>query len=129
MCQYIDVTKIVNALPENIYYSVHSSNHYRHPEITIGFPTCVASEEKIESAETKTIQSCTLLHNLPESHYVEFKGIETNIGVHSISGVLKNSFSGFFYVTTHNSSTESQIIPAGTYLGSLFIKRFYGTFE
>ena len=96
MCQYIDVTKIVNALPENITYGVHSPNHYHHPELTIGFPICTASEEKLEPGETKNVQSCTILDNLPESHYAEFKGNVTNIGVYSISGVLKSSFSGFF---------------------------------
>ena len=129
MCQYIDVAKIVNALPENINYGVHSPNHYRHPEITIGFPICTADEEKFEPGETKSVQSCTILNNFPESHYVEFKGNVTNIVVYSISGVLKISFSGFFYATTHNSSIESQNMPAGTHLGTIFIKRLYETFE
>ena len=129
MCHYIDVTKIVDALPENITYGVHSPNHYRHPEITIRFPICAASEEQLEPGETKIVQSCTILNNIPESHYVEFQGNVTNIGVYSISGVLNISFSGFFYATTHNSSIQSQIIPAGTHLGSVFIKQFYDTFD
>lgn len=53
MCHYIDVTKIVDALPENITYGVHSPNHYRHPEITIRFPICAASEEQLEPGKKK----------------------------------------------------------------------------
>ncbi len=129
MCQYIDVTKIVHTLPETIDHSIYSSNHFRHPEIKIEFPICLSGDEILESCQTKIVQSCTILYNLSESHYLEFKGIATNIGVFSISGVLKNSFSGFFYVSTHNSSLESQKIPAGTYLGSLCIKKFYDASE
>ena len=129
MCQYIDISKIVNTFPENIGVSSYSPNHHRHPEILIEFPICGASEEILQSGETKSIQSCTILHNIPESHYLEFKGFATNIGVYSLSGVLKNSFSGYFYVTTHNSSIKCQRIPTGTHLGSLSIKRFYDAYE
>ena len=124
MCQYINVTQLINALPEDTD-CIYSSNHYRHPEIKIEIPICVARDELLESGQTKIVQSCTILYNLPESHYLEFKGIVTNIGIYSTSGVLKNNFSGFFHVTTYNSSIESQKIPAGTHLGFVNINRFY----
>ena len=123
MWQYIDVSKIVNTLPENNDWSLHSTNYFSHPEIKIELPICVANDHSLESGQTKIVQPCTILHDTPSSHYLEFKGIETNIGVYTISGVLKNTFTGYFYVITYNSSTQSRFIPSGTRIGSMFIKK------
>ena len=47
-----------------------------------------------EIGKTKTVQSCTILYNCPESHYLSFDGVNTNIGLYTVSGVLKLKISG-----------------------------------
>ena len=125
MCQYVDLTKLVYALPESIEDQINPTNHYNHPEIKIELPVCAAYEELIDSGETKSVQSCTILYNCPESHYISFVGMGTNIGLYTLNGVLKQDFSGYFHVTVYYSNLESFKIPIGTYLGSLRIKKFY----
>ena len=129
MCQYIDLKKIIDTLPEEICSSssINPPNHLAHPDINVSFPICVSGEEVLDSGETKLIQTCTIIlfDNILSSHYMKFKGITTNIGLRTLSGVLKNDFSGYFYVKTHNSSTNILKIPSGTYLGSLHLRKFY----
>ena len=81
MCQYIDVTSLTTCLPVNIECGSNPSNHYNHPEIKLEFPICSSQEEVLEIGETKRVQSCTVLYNLPDSHYIRFKGFSTNIGM------------------------------------------------
>ena len=95
MCNYIDISKIVEALPENDNY---------HHDIKIELPMFSADKEMIKCGESKQIQSCSILFNFPDSHYGEIKGFSTNIGLHSIGGVLKGNFSGYLYNT--NSSFQ-----------------------
>ena len=130
MCQYIDMRKIIDALPDEICSSSSSLNpskHSAHPDIYVTFPVCVSGEEVIDFGETKLIQTCTiiLVDNIPSTHYMKFDGINTNIGLHTLSGILKNDFSGYFYARAHNSSTEVVKIPSGTYIGSLVLKKYY----
>ena len=125
MCQYIDVKKLVNALPEKNECSFYSTNHYYHPEISVELPICVSNEESFEAVQTKKVQTCTILYNLPDSHYVNFNGFRFNTGVYSLSGVIRNNFCGFFYASVHNSCAHSQVIPSGTCSGSLSIKKYY----
>ena len=120
--------KIIDALPDKISTdSLNSSNHLVHPDISVTFPVCVAGEEVIDSGETKRVQTCTLIlfDDIPSSHYMKFEGITTNIGLRTLSGVLKNDFSGYFYAMTHNSSTEALKVPSCTYVGSLVLRKFY----
>ena len=120
--------KIIDALPDEICSSsLNPSKHLAHPDINVTFPVCVSGEEVLDSGETKLVQTCTiiLVDNIPSSHYMKFEGITTNIGLHTLSGVLKNDFSGYFYARTHNSSTEVFKLPSGTYIGSLVLKKFY----
>ena len=63
MCQYIDVKKLVNSLPEKNECSVYPVNHHNHPEISVEFPICVATEESLETVQTKKVQTCTILYN------------------------------------------------------------------
>ena len=129
MCQYIDIQKLVNALPEKNECSLNSANHYHHPEISIELPICLFNDELFEAVQTKKVQTCTILYNLPDSHYVEFNGFKFNTGVYSLSGVIRNNFCGFFYASVHNSCIHTQVIPTGTCLGSLSIKKYYDTDE
>ena len=111
MCQYIDITSLTSNLPENINHLTNLTNHYNHPEIKIEVPICSADEAFIESGRIERIQSCTVLYNLPETYYLEFKGFATNIGMYTLSGVVKSDFFGYFHVVVHNSSLESLTIP------------------
>ena len=120
--------KIIDALPEDICSSsLHQSNHFAHPDINVTFPVCVSSEEVLDSGETKLVQTCSIIlfDNIPSSHYMKFERITTNIGLHALSGVLKNDFSGYFCVRTHNSSTGVLKISSGTHIGSLIVRKFY----
>ena len=52
------------------------------------------SEEEInEPGKSRLMQSCTILHNTPTTHYLKFKGILTNMGLQTLTGVLSNTFS------------------------------------
>ena len=130
MCQYIDMKKIIYALPDEICSStsaLNSSKHSTHPDIHVRFPICVSSEEVLDVGETKLVETCTiiLVDNIPSSYYMKFEGINTNIGLHTLSGILKNDFSGYFYAKAHNSSTEVLRIPSGICIGSLVLKKYY----
>ena len=122
MCKYIDVSKIVEALPEDIEERLNPSNHNHHPEIKIELPNFSAVEGLIEYGETKLIQSCTILYNFPDSHYGEINGFTTNIGLHIFSGVFKRSFSWYFFVKVYNPSTKPNRLPYGMFIGSFLIK-------
>lgn len=74
---------------------------------------------------TRKVQSCTVLYNLPLSHYVEFKGISTNIGIFVRDGVINNDLSGFVHVYVYNSSTESRALRIGMRQESLSLKIYY----
>ena len=122
--------KIIDALPDEICSStsaLNPSKHLAHPDIYVTFPVCVSSEEVLDVGETKLVQTCTiiLVDNIPSSYYMKFEGINTNIGLHTLSGILKNDFSGYFYAKAHNSSTEALRIPSGTCIGSLVLKKYY----
>ena len=94
MCQYIDLTKIIIGVPEHV--ELNPNNHCEHPDIKLELPICLGEEELIEAGKTKAVQTCSILYNCPESHYVKFKGINTNLGLQSISGVLKILFQDIF---------------------------------
>ena len=125
MCQYIDLTKLIFGVPD--HDELNPSNHCEHPDIKVELPICLGEEELIESGATKAVQTCSILYNCPESHFVKFRGINTNLGLQTISGVLKYNFSGYFFVKVYNSSTEAVKLPSGMYLGSVLIKKFYNT--
>ena len=129
MCQYIDVSTLTSSLPETTEHGSNPSNHYNHPEIKLEIPICSLDEELIESGITKIVQSCTVLYNLPDSHYLRFKGFSTNIGMFTLGGVLKNDFCGYFHAMVHNSSLQTLKFPPGTYLGSLIVKKYYNTIQ
>ena len=122
--------KIIDALPDEICSStsaLNTSKHLAHPDIYVTFPVCVSGEEVLDVGETKLVQTCTiiLVDNIPSSYYMKFEGINTNIGLHTLSGILKNDFSGYFYAKAHNSSTVALRIPSGTCIGSLVLKKYY----
>ena len=128
MCNYIDISKIVEALPENVSETLKPSRHNYHHDIKIELPMFSADKEMIKCGESKQIQSCSILFNFPDSHYGEIKGFSTNIGLHSIGGVLKGNFSGYLYIKAYNSGIEPLTLPSGMFIGTLVIKKFYEEF-
>ena len=125
MCQYIDINKLVDALPQKCQCTLYEPRYCHHLEIAIDFPICLAQEEILDSCMTKKVQSCTVIYNVPLSHYVEYKGISTNIGIFTKDGVLANDTCGYVHVYVYNSSTESRVLPIGMRIGSLSLKKYY----
>ena len=91
MCQYIDLTKLIFGVPDHV--ELNSSNHCEHPDIKVELPICLGEEELVESGKTKAVQTCSILYISPESHFVRSKAINTNLGLQTISAVLKDNFS------------------------------------
>ena len=89
----------------------------------------MAEEERFDSCSIRKVKSYTVLYNVPFSHYAEFTGISTNIGIITKSGMLNNNVCGNVHVCVYNSSTESCILPAGMLLGLLYLKRYYDPSE
>ena len=52
MCNYIDISKIVEALPENIPENLNPSRHNYHHDIKIELPMFSADKEMIKSGES-----------------------------------------------------------------------------
>ena len=92
MVRYVDVSKIISSLPETIEDELNLMVDFKHSDIKIELPICSSYDELIETGKTKTIQSCTTLYNCPESHFLSFDGVNTNIGLYTVSGVLKQKF-------------------------------------
>ena len=129
MFQYIDANKIIQALPQKDNCTHYEAHHCHHSEIKIEFPVCLAEQERFDSCSTRKVRSSTVLYNLPLSHYAEFTGISTNIGIITKSGMLNNNVCGNVHVCVYNSSTESCILPAGMRLGLLYLKQYYDPSE
>ena len=129
MCQYIDANKIIQGLPQ-MHNCTDYNPHYCHdPDIIIEFPVYLSQEETLDSCTVTKVKSSSALYNLPFSHYAEFKGISTNMGIFTKSGVLNNSVCGYIHVYVYNSSTESRVLPVGMRLGSLCLKKIYDTLD
>ena len=118
MCQYIDVEQIINALPNP------ASTLCSH-DVNIEFEICLENEEIIESGVTKKMRTCAAVFNIPDTHYIVFKGIKTNIGVFTKEGVIKNNSFGYVYAYVHNYATQSHILPIGMKMGVLSIKPYH----
>ena len=129
MCQYIDANKIIQLLPQKDHCTHYEVHHCHHSDIKIEFPICLAEEERFDSCSIRKVKSSTVLYNVPFSHYAEFTGISTNIGIITKNGILNNNVCGNVHVYVYNSSTESCILPAGMQLGLLYLKQYYDPSE
>ena len=129
MCQYIDANKIIQLLPQKDHCTHYEVHHCHHSDIKIEFPICLAEEERFDSCSIRKVKSSTVLYNVPFSHYAEFKGISTNIGIITKNGILNNNVCGNVHVYVYNSSIESCILPAGMQLGLLYLKQYYDPSE
>ena len=129
MYQYIDANKIIQVLPQIHNCSEYNPRYCHDPDITIEFPVYLFQEETLDSCTVTKVKSSSALFNLPFSHYAEFKGISTNMGIFTKSGVLNNSACGYIHVYVYNSSTESRVLPIGMRLGTLCLKKFYDTLD
>ena len=112
---YIDVGLIVQALPLQ-----SSTNTYPNIE----FDVCLLNESIIQSGVTQKVKTTVAVYNIPDTHYIEFKGIKTNIGIFTKEGVLRNDSFGYLYVYVHNTSLEIRKLPSQMQLGTLLIKPF-----
>ena len=117
MCQYIDVTQIVRALPT-------TSILLNRSNITVEFELRSAYEEIMESGAIRKIKTSTVVYNIPDTHYVEFRGVKTNIGLSTEDGVLKNDIFGYVYVHVENLSLQRHTLPVLMNVGSLSIKQY-----
>ena len=80
--------------------------------------TLVPSGTKIK------VPTSSYVFNVPTSHYVMFRGINTNISITAVSGVLDPSKNGILFIDVINLSLEEREIPRNLKLGSLCIKKF-----
>ena len=62
--------------------------------------------------------------SIPDTYYVEFARITTNLGIFTKDGVLKNDSFGYFYVYVHNSSLIAHNLHRGMKLGNLRVKKY-----
>ena len=115
ICQHINITDIVQSLPD-IHQPLYSIN--------IEIDVCLLDEDSIESGCTKKIKSNIGITSIPDTHYVEFIGINTNVGIFTKEGVLKNNSFGYFYVYVHNSSLLTHRLYKGMKLGHLRVKKY-----
>ena len=129
MCQYIDANKIIQLLPQKDHCTHYEVHHCHHSDIKIEFPICLAEEERFDSCSIRKVKSPTVLYNVPFSHYAEFTGISTNIGIITKNGILNNNVCGNVHVYVYNSSTDTCILPAGMQLGLLYLKQYYDPSE
>ena len=74
----------------------------------IEIDVCLAHQDVIESGVTKKVKSAVGIYNIPESHYVNFRGIQTNIGLFTKESVLKSDSFGYLYVYVHNASLQER---------------------
>ncbi len=129
MYQYIDANKIIQLLPQKDHCTHYEVHHCHHSDIKIEFPICLAEEERFDSCSIRNVKSSTILYNVPFSHYAEFTGISTNIGIITKNGILNNNVCGNVHVYVYNSSTDTCILPAGMQLGLLYLKQYYDPSE
>ena len=129
MCQYIDANKIFQLLPQKDHCTHYEVHHCHHSDIKIEFPICLAEEVRFDSCLIRKVKSSTVLYNVPFSHYAEFTGISTNIGIITKNGILNNNVCGNVHVYVYNSSTDTCILPAGMQLGLLYLKQYYDPSE
>ena len=113
MYHYIDVNVIIGSIPiEN------------QADVTIEFPVYSSKEDEVKQASYTKVKSSTAVYNIPDTNYISFNGITTNIGVSTKDGVLHHNSFGFLYIDVHNSSLQVHTIPYGMKLGSISIKRY-----
>ena len=113
MNQFIDVKRITDSL----YIEDQS-------ELIIELPVYTESLTLVPSGTKIKVPTSCYVFNTPVSHYVMFRGINTNISVTAISGVLDPSKNGILFIDVINLSLEDREIPRGLKLGSLCIKKF-----
>ena len=113
--QYVNIAEIVHSLPD-IYQPLYSIN--------IEIDVCLLDEDTIESGSTKKLRSNIGITSIPETHYVEFIGIQTNLGIFTKEGVLKNDSFGYFYVYVHNTSVSTHRLYKDMKLGHLRVKKY-----
>lgn len=111
MSYHLDVGKLV----DSIKYS---------PEANIQFEVHISKECSIPPGGKVRVKSNFGVYNIPETHYLYFKGIQTNIGISTKEGVFKNDSFGYIYVTIYNSSVEERMIPSEMHLGWVLVKSY-----
>ena len=113
MNQHIDVKRITDAV-----YIEDQSN------LKLEFPVHSDSLYLLESGGKRKIFTDTCLFNIPKTHYVLFRGINTNISVTTLSEVVHPDKCGVLVVDAINSSLEEREIPRNLQLGFVCIKKY-----
>ena len=113
MNQFIDVKRITDSL----YIEDQS-------EVIIELPVYTECLTLVPSGTRIKVPTSSYVFNVPISHYVMFRGINTNISITAISGVLDPSKNGILFIDVINLSLEEREIPRNLKLGSLCIKKF-----
>ena len=113
MNQFIDVKRITDSL------YIEDQN-----ELINEIPVYTESLTLVSSGTKINIPTSCYVFNIPISHYVMFRGINTNISITAISGVLDSSQNGILFIDVINLSLEEREIPRNLKLGSLCIKKF-----
>ena len=111
MNQFIDVKRITDSL----YIEDQS-------EVIIELPVYTECLTLVPSVTKIKVPTSSYVFNVPTSHYVMFRGINTNISITAVSGVLDPSKNGILFIDVINLSLEEREIPCNLKLGSLCIK-------
>ncbi len=113
MYQYIDVNQIIDTK-----FCEDQS------EVVIEFPVYSNIESEIKHGSRQKIKSSTSIFNIPKTHFVSFKGIQTNIGISTKFGIVHPDFFGVLHIDVFNSGLQNHILPYNLKLGTLSIKQY-----
>ena len=103
---------VVKRITDSLYIEDQS-------ELIIELPVYTESLTLVPSGTKIKVPSSCYVFNTPVSHYVMFRGINTNISVTAISGVLDPSKNGILFIDVINLSLQDREIPCYLYLGFL----------
>ena len=90
----------------------------------IEFPIYANVELEIKQGRYMKIETTSSIYNIPDTHFVSFKPVTTNIGIFTKEFVLYPTSFGKIFVDVYNSSLETRIIPRFMKIGSIAIKKY-----
>ena len=118
MSKLINIGDVVEAL------TLTDNSTCIHDNMKVEFDICLYQDEVLDSGTSKKLRTCIAVYNVPNTHYLEFKGIATNTGIYTNSGVFDANFCGYMHVNVSNSSTQTRNLPSQMTLGTLALKRY-----
>ena len=118
MSKLINVGDVVDAI------TLTEKSTCIHDNTKVEFDICLYQDEIVDSGTSKKLRTCIAIYNIPNTHYLEFKGIATSTGIYINSGIFDASFCGYMYVNVFNSSTQTRNLHSQMMLGTLALKRY-----